>query len=111
MNGTIRHDDPRKLMSMIGLDSPRSMVHGSLRQAFDDVTLPRYGKEVEKAKKKKKKSKDDSSPKKSKRSKSKDRNRKNKGHPIPSSGQSDAVSDGGSLSPRKLKKKKSKDSF
>ena len=45
------------------------VVHGSLGQAFDDVTLPRYGKEAAKSNKKDKKSKKDSSPKKSKQSK------------------------------------------
>ena len=50
--------------SMILLD--HSVVHGSLGQAFDDVTLPRYGKEAAKSNKKDKKSKKDSSPKKSK---------------------------------------------
>ena len=55
--------------SMIPIVLDHSVVRGSLEQTFDDVTLPRYGKEAAKSNKKDKKSKKDSSPKKSKQSK------------------------------------------
>lgn len=62
-------------------------------QDFDDVTLPRYGKEANKPKKKNKKSKENSSPsKKAKLSKSKDKKGKKKSRPVPV--ESDAVSEG-----------------